>query len=85
MWCGKCYVSNPEIRFHVIPAGYNVGIQKEDGESEDGQEARLAVNWGRRHQAPDAYLRVRGGDHALVPFECDLCVFWKLTRRPFPD
>jgi hypothetical protein len=30
------------------------------------------------HRALDEYLVGRNGDHLLVPFECDLCIFRKL-------
>jgi hypothetical protein len=40
--------------------------------------------WGKKQRAPDDFLRGRDGDHAMVPFECDLCVFRKLRNRS-PD
>jgi hypothetical protein len=44
-----------------------------DIECEHAQSA-----WGNKHRAPDEYLVARDGDHLLVPFECDLCIFRKL-------
>lgn len=29
-------------------------------------------------------MKARNGDHLMIPFECDNCIFWKLTRR-VPD
>ena len=83
MWCGKCYTSNPEVHFHVRPPGYD---QEEGGEKTDPKDvARMEAAWHKNHQAEDAFLVARNGDHALVPFECDLCVFRKLTRRNGPN
>ena len=45
----------------------------------------MEAAWHKNHQAEDAFLVARNGDHALVPFECDLCVFRKLTRRNGPN
>jgi hypothetical protein len=40
---------------------------------------------GKKHRAPDDFLVGRNGDHLLIPFECDLCVFRKLYgRNPVP-
>lgn len=43
--------------------------------------ARLAEVWKRHAQSPDTFLVGRNGDHLLVPFECDTCVFRKVARR----
>ena len=37
--------------------------------------------WGNKHRSPDEFLIGRDGDHLLVPFECDLCIFRKLKSR----
>ena len=42
---------------------------------------RLINAWKPIHQHPEAYLHARNGDHTLVPFECDTCIFRKLTSR----
>jgi hypothetical protein len=44
----------------------------------------MQAAWGRKQRAPDDFLRGRDGDHTMVPFECDLCVFRKLRNRS-PD
>ena len=31
-----------------------------------------------------AFKEARNGDHLMVPFECDMCIFWKL-RGTAPD
>jgi hypothetical protein len=45
---------------------------------------RMQAAWGKKQRAPDDFLKGRDGDHAMVPFECDLCVFRKLRNRS-PD
>jgi hypothetical protein len=74
MWCGECYSSDPGVSFHVNCLNNKGG----EREKEPRDRARLAKAWGKRHQAADAYLTARDGDHTLVPFECDLCIFHKL-------
>jgi len=39
---------------------------------------RLESVWGTRHRKVDDFHRAQNGDHLLVPYECDLCVFRKL-------
>lgn len=34
--------------------------------------------WKHAHRRSDEFKRARNGDHLLVPFECDSCIFWKL-------
>lgn len=79
MWCGNCYTSDPDVVFHVQPPGY---------EGEEGQDPelveRLGSRWGKKHQDKSAYLHGRNGDHTMVPFECDLCVFRKVSGRSAP-
>jgi hypothetical protein len=76
MWCGECYTSHPTILFHVRQKGSFEGHQS----SEQDQE-RVTKAWGRKHRAPDEYLVGRDGDHLLIPFECDLCIFRKLRHH----
>jgi hypothetical protein len=80
MWCGPCYTSSLEVTFHVRASGY----ESEQGSGDNRDTDRLASAWGTKHQSPEAFLRGRNGDHLMVPFECDLCVFRKLTGRSCP-
>jgi hypothetical protein len=41
-------------------------------------------NWGRKANSGNNYLHARGGDCTLIPFECDLCIFRKLTKTKAP-
>jgi hypothetical protein len=76
MWCGECYISHPTILFHVKQReGFDL-----KGKTDVDQE-RVHRAWGSKHRSPDEYLVGRDGDHLLVPFECDLCVFRKLRRH----
>ena len=54
-------------------------------EKENPEEAeRLSVVWKGKVRDPNDYMEARDGDHLLVPFECDLCIFRKL-RGKNPD
>ena len=47
---------------------------------------RLQQAWGKRQVAMSAFLEARDGDHLMSPFECDTCIFWKLTgKEPNPE
>jgi hypothetical protein len=72
VWCGKCYTSSEEVEFVVN------GIFKERLNNED--ENRLEMSWGTRHQSNKDFHQARNGDHLLVPFECDGCIFSKLRK-----
>jgi hypothetical protein len=75
MWCSACYVSNPEISFHV----------RSLSDEEDAKDLeRLTKRWGSKRKSPLDFHVARNGDHAMVPFECDLCIFRKL-RKTSPD
>jgi hypothetical protein len=45
------------------------------------EQERVSRAWGSKHRPPDEYLVGRDGDHLLVPFECDLCMFRKLRHQ----
>jgi hypothetical protein len=74
MWCRERYTSHLTILFHVK--------QRERFELKgvsDVDQEQVQRAWGKQHNSLDEYLVGRDGDHLLVPFECDLCVFRKLT------
>ena len=48
------------------------------------EKERLQVAWGKLHEPGDEFHFARNGDHCMVPFECDLCIFRKLRKRS-PD
>jgi hypothetical protein len=74
MWCGGCYASDLMLIFNVNHLK-NVG---EERLKKLNDRARLAKAWRNKRQAPDTFLKARYGDHMLVPFECDLCIFHKM-------
>ena len=41
---------------------------------------RLRAAWKGKHQNQLDFKHARNGDHLLIPFECDLCIFRKLRR-----
>jgi hypothetical protein len=69
-----------EVRFPIKERAIDV----EESASEPRERQRLIAAWGKRHRPGNQYKNGRDGDHALVPFECDLCVFRKL-RGHTPD
>ena len=78
MWCGKCYTSDQTSNFHVA--------DPENLFSEEGDEDRLMAGWNVKSSDKNRYSEARDGDDLLVPFECDFCVFCKITGRVFkPD
>ena len=49
--------------------------------SEEGDEDRLKAGWKVKESDRNRYSEARDGDDLLVPFECDFCVFIKITGR----
>jgi hypothetical protein len=49
--------------------------------TEDGDEDRLMSGWKIKESDRKRYSEARDGDDLLVPFECDYCVFIKITGR----
>ena len=77
MWCGKCYSLETTNGFHVA--------DPEKLFAEDGDEDRLMSGWKVKSGDRNRYSEARDGDDLLVPFECDYCVFCKLTGRCYLD
>ena len=49
-------------------------VSKED-------KVRMEIQWGKRGERREDYLKGRDGDHLMCPFECDTCIFRKLKGR----
>jgi hypothetical protein len=81
MWCGSCYTSNEDLGFPVKKKALDNEYEELDDPS---KRERLQVAWGKAHQPDDEFHWTRNGDHCMVPFECDLCIFQKHKRRS-PD
>ena len=77
MWCGKCYTSTIGSDFHVS--------DPENLFAEEGDEDRLLSGWKLKDSDRNRYGEARDGDDLLVAFECDVCVFGKVTGRAFSD
>ena len=71
MWCGECYTSNPEINFHIWMLGDEPGQNEKDPKD----KARIEKAWGRKEPKKGDYIKARNGDHLMVPFECNVCIF----------
>jgi hypothetical protein len=54
------------------------GKREERKRKHPRDRSRLAKAWGKKRQSPDSYQRARNGDHTIIPFECDMCIFHKL-------
>jgi hypothetical protein len=74
MWCGACYTMSKEVHFPIKEQA----IETEKNENKPREWQGMIAAWGERHRLGNQYESDRGGDHALVPFECDFCVFRKL-------
>jgi hypothetical protein len=76
MWCGACYVSNPETSFHIRSLS-----NEEDTNGKYSKDLeRLTKRWGSKRKSLLDFHVERNGDHAMVPFQCDLCIFRKLRK-----
>ena len=78
-WCGKCYTSNHQIKFHIDHLDNSAF---DDVGTED--KTRLEAAWSRKHYSKTDYNEARNGDHIMTPFECDYCIFIKL-RGHYPN
>lgn len=74
MWCSTCYTSPTRTKFHVKKPDY------EEKDMPEEERERLRSAWGKKRYRPDNFLVGRNGDHTMVPFECDYCIFHKLRK-----
>jgi hypothetical protein len=77
MWCGACYSSSKDVLFHVKQRAVDV----DDNANDPEHQQCMTAAWGKKQRSVDDYLVARNGDHLMVPFECDLCIFRKLRHR----
>ena len=71
IWCGECFISCPVTIFYLNKS-------KDLKERGNNKKDRARTCWGKEGQRPHDYLRGRDGDHCLIPFECNLYIFYKL-------
>lgn len=53
-------------------------VEYNDKNLSKDEKMRFDVLWNKKHRRPDDFLKARNGDHLLVPFECDHCIFYKI-------
>ena len=73
MWCGSCYSSAETPTFHVA--------DEENLYMADGDDDRLTSGWKPRAGDRNKFSVARDGDDLMISFECDFCVFEKITSR----
>jgi hypothetical protein len=82
MWCGSCYTSAEGVGFYVRQdprlVGLRVGEGVEGVEVRVDDEDRLDNYWSTSKPDERAFHYARNGDHLLVAFKCDFCVFSKI-------
>jgi hypothetical protein len=60
----------------------STGSKARGGDEKETQDrSRLEKAWEGKHRSPKAFLHARNGDHAMIPFECDVCIFRKIRGR----
>ena len=74
--CGPCYTSDRRVSFHL----YCIDLWQK--ESKKGKkQVRLRLAWSRKHRKTTDFFLGRDGDNLPTIFECDWCIFLKLTDR----
>jgi hypothetical protein len=74
MWCGSCYTSSVNVKFPVKKKA----LDEYEDLTDPNEKERLQLAWGKRPEPEDEFHFGRNGDHCMVPFECDTCIFRKL-------
>ena len=77
VWCPGCYSSDPNLKFHTA-------IREGEGLDPTGQiddEDRMESVWRTKQSDRFEFAQARRGDHLMVQFECDGCIFFKLRKR----
>jgi hypothetical protein len=80
MWRGGCYTSENELGFYIS----KLTEEEEIASVNLLDRPQVLKVWGRRAKSEGDYLMARDGDSAVIPFECDLCIFQKLTKKIEP-
>jgi hypothetical protein len=73
MWCGECYTSESCPRFYVS--------DEENLYVAEGDEDRLLAGWKPKPSDFKKFSEARDGDDLMISFECDFCVFSKVSGR----
>jgi hypothetical protein len=75
MWCGECYTLDPEVFFSCQAKRELLsvmGLQLETNNDYNELGDQRIGHWTN--------MVGRNGDHILIPFECDLCIFRKMQN-----
>jgi hypothetical protein len=80
-WYGKCYTTKNKLGFHIS----RLTEEEEFENAHPSDRPRMQKSWGRKANSAGNYLRARDADCTLVPFDCDTCIFRKLTKTKSPD
>jgi hypothetical protein len=60
---------------------FHVKSQTEEIENNPQLQQKMRFAWGNKHRSPNEFLIGQDGDHLLMPFECDLCIFGKFKSH----
>ena len=82
-WCASCYITDPGLDFHIHDFRNKTRANENDPTS-TSDEDRLGNLWKTKERDKKAFRQARPGDHLLVTFQCDLCIFRKLRRQECP-
>ena len=77
MWCGKCHTLGSDSLFHIASA-LTLGPTRESGTEIAEEKTKLRNVWKGKLRDKRDFQEGRDGDHLMIPFECDLCIFRKL-------
>ena len=83
-WCGGCYTTNPRLGFHIYDFHSRGSATRDPKGRLNGvlnDEDRLGSLWKTKERDGIAFCQARPGDHLLVTFQCDLCIFRKLRGQ----
>ena len=58
-------------------------LAQKSQEKSEKDRTRLQKVWKHAHRKSNEHKYARNGDHLMVPFECDRCIFWKLKCPRF--
>ena len=67
-WCGKCYTSHKDLKFH-----------RQLDQRTAKANPTLNAKWRNKKPVENDYEFARPGDSLAVPFQCDLCIFRRIT------
>jgi hypothetical protein len=88
MWRGSCYKSDEDVAFHVRQdprlGGLATKVRTEGVDKAGPDKDWLGNFWQTSKPDERTFHYARNGDHLLVAFECDFCIFSQICpgKRP---